>query len=345
KPSFPNMLPHELKKFCQKQERKKASKEWSWEPDYGNSTTENTLDDKIQQLKLLMDPFVHVHKGAILQKKLPGLKNCVLRLKPYGFQKKILESFESYQNTLISENNQTLVSIHPSLFLECTLSEQEKSAVDKDRLEKLRLNHNAGVKTRFLVEFVSLCAAANEKVLVFSQFLRPLHLIIDQLKSALKWTEDEEILYMHGQVKDRQSIIHRFNDANNQAKILLASTKACSEGISLVGASRVVLLDVEWNPAVEKQAISRAHRIGQKKFVYTYHLLTQGTSECDKYCTQVEKHRLSELIFSAKNADNNDESKSRAMNIEDTILDKMIRKENLKDMFDDCVIEVEGARI
>ncbi|PNX98351.1 SNF2 family amino-terminal protein [Trifolium pratense] len=339
KPSFPNMLPLELKKFCQKQQKKKASKELRWEQVCANSTTENPSDDNIQKLKLLMDPLVHVHKGAILQKKLPGLRNCVLRLKPDGFHKQILESFESSQNSLIFENNQTLVSIHPSLFLECTLSEQEKSAVDKDRLEKLRLNHNAGIKTRFLVEFVSLCAAVNEKVLVFSQFLRPLHLIIDHLKSALNWTEDEEILYMDGRVKDRQSLIHRFNDADSQAKILLASTKACSEGISLVGASRVVLLDVEWNPSVEKQAISRAYRIGQTKFVYIYHLLTQGTRECDKYCKQIEKHRLSELIFSAKNADNNDESKSRATNVEDTILDKMIRHENLKDLFDDCVIQ------
>ncbi|WJX81495.1 hypothetical protein P8452_64368 [Trifolium repens] len=343
KPSFPNMLPQELKKFCQKQEHKKASsKEWSWEPD---SVSSKTSDENIQQLKLIMDPIVHVHKGDILQKKLPGLKNCVLRLKPDSFHQQILKSFDSSQNALIFENNQTMVSVHPSLFLECTLSEHEESSVDKDRLEKLRLNHKAGVKTRFLVEFVSLCAAANEKVLVFSQYLRPLHLIIEQLKSALKWTKDEDILYMDGQVNDRQSLICRFNDANSHAKILLASTRACSEGISLVGASRVVLLDVEWNPAVEKQAISRAYRIGQQKVVYTYHLLTQGTRECDKYCKQIQKYRLSELIFSAKNADINDESKSRAANIEDRILDKMIRHENLKDLFDDCVIQVEGAKM
>jgi DNA repair and recombination RAD54-like protein len=73
--------------------------------------------------------------------------------------------------------------------------------------------------------------------------------------------------------------------------------------------------------------------------VYTYHLLTQGTRECDKYCKQIEKYRLSELIFSAKNADINDESKIRAANIEDRILEKMIRHENLKDLFDDCVIQ------
>ncbi|GAU52034.1 hypothetical protein TSUD_418730 [Trifolium subterraneum] len=138
-----------------------------------------------------------------------------------------------------------MTSIHQSLFMECTLTEQEESAVDKDLLEKVRLNNNVGVKTRFLEEFASFCAAANEKVLVFSQFLRPLCLIIDQITLALKWTEDEEILYMHGIVKSRKSFIHRFNDANSQVEILLASTKACSVEISLVGASRVVLLDVE----------------------------------------------------------------------------------------------------
>jgi DNA repair and recombination RAD54-like protein len=103
--------------------------------------------------------------------------------------------------------------------------EQEESAVDKDRLEKHRLNNNVGVKTKFLGEFLSLCVASNEKVLVFSQFIRPLSLIIDQLKLVLKWTEDEKILYIYGKVKNRQSLIHIFNDANNQVEILLASKK------------------------------------------------------------------------------------------------------------------------
>jgi DNA repair and recombination RAD54-like protein len=72
------------------------------------------------------------------------------------------------------------------------------------------LNINIGVKTKFLVEFPSLCAAANEKVLVFSQFLRPLSLIIDQLKLVLKWIEDEEILYIYGKIKNTKSLTHIF---------------------------------------------------------------------------------------------------------------------------------------
>jgi len=120
------------------------------------------------------------------------------------------------------------------------------------------------------------------------------------------------VLFVSGKdpPKVKQSVIHSFNDANCRAKVLLASTKACSEGISLVGASRVVLLVVVWNPSVKRQAISRACRNGKKKVVYTYHLLAEGTTEEEKYGKQVKKDRLSELVYSEKNAaDNDDESK------------------------------------
>ena len=71
-------------------------------------------------------------------------------------------------------------------------------------------------------------------------------------------------------VKQREALMESFNDMNSEAKVMLASTKACCEGITLVGASRVVLLDVVWNPSVGRQAIGRAYRIGQEKIVYTY---------------------------------------------------------------------------
>ncbi|CAI8612422.1 unnamed protein product [Vicia faba] len=334
KPSFPNTIPPKLKKFCQK--RKRAATEWSWEPVTGNSTSRNPSNDKIKHLKLLMDPFVHVYKGAILQKKLPGLRDCVLRLWPGSFQKQILECIKSSQNILHFQHKLILASVHPALFLECKLLEEEESVVDKEQLEKLRLDPYVGVKTKFLVELVNLCVAVNEKVLVFSQFIPPLRLIVEQLNSIFNWAEGKEILYMDGttDLKEKQSLIHNFNDANGQAKILLACTKACSEGISLVGASRVVLLDVVWNPSVERQAISRAYRIGQKRVVYTYHLLTHETFECVKYFKQAEKDRLSELVFS-----DNDKGKNRAVNFEDGILDLMLQHEKLKDMFFECVVQ------
>jgi len=340
KPSFPNTIPPELKSFCQNQ-GVRSSKKCNWEPVLLNKTRDPS-DDQIKKFKLLMDPFVHVHKGAILESKLPGLRDCLVTLKAGSLQNEILKSIKRSQNTIFNfERKVALTSVHPSLFLECALSEEEKSALDKDQLEKLKLNPNEGVKTKFLFEFVRLCDAFHEKVLVFSQFRAPLQLIKDQLNLAFKWSEGKEVLVMSGEdpPKVKQSVIHSFNDENCQAKVLLASTKACSEGISLVGASRVVLLDVVWNPSVERQAISRAYRIGQKKVVYTYHLLAEGTTEEEKYGKQAEKDRLSELVFSAKNAANNDgKSKSSAVNFEDRVLDELTKHEKLKGIFVKCVV-------
>ncbi|ESW12755.1 hypothetical protein PHAVU_008G139600 [Phaseolus vulgaris] len=335
KPSFPESIPQELKKFLK---NKLIQETVSWEP----ISVENPAREKINQLKLLMNPFVHVHKGSILEKHLPGLKDCVLILKPECLQQTILESIDCSQNALNFEHKLALVSVHPSLFLSCTLSKKEKSVVDSEQLKRIRSDPYEGVKTKFLIEFVRLCDAVNEKVLVFSQFIDTLCLIKDQLESAFDWSMGTEVLYMHGKLdqKQKQILIHSFNDANSQAKVLLASTKACCEGINLVGASRVVLVDVVWNPSVERQAICRAYRLGQKRVVYTYHLLAQGTPECAKYCRQSEKDRLSELVFSSRNVENDDdELKSVGVEFVDKVLDIMVQHKNLKDIFGESLLQ------
>ncbi|KAK8968159.1 hypothetical protein KSP40_PGU020806 [Platanthera guangdongensis] len=135
-------------------------------------------------------------------------------------------------------------------------------------------------------------------------------------------------------------------DVYAEHKLCMASihpsllTLACGEGISLVGASRIVLLDVLWNPSVERQAISRAYRIGQVRFVYTYQLILNGTGERDKYKKQVCKDRLSEMLFSIENDDAEAPISSKCMKeraakfiSEDKILEEMIGNQELKEMF------------
>ncbi|OIW07626.1 hypothetical protein TanjilG_16607 [Lupinus angustifolius] len=339
KPTFPDTIPPELKKFCQSRliQEKKAPKGLSWEATSSACTTRDPADERINQLKLLMDPFVHVHKGSILQKNLLGLRECVVTLKPGNFQKALLQSIECSQTTFGFDHKLALVSIHPSLFLRCPLSEKEESVVDRRQLEELELSPYEGVKTRFLVEFVRLCDALNEKVLVFSEFIDPLCMVIKQFESIFDWSEGKEVLYMHGKLgqKQRQTLIHSFNDANSKAKILLASSNACSEGINLTGASRVVLLNVLWNPSKERQAISRAYRIGQKKVVYTYHLITQESWA--KYCKSQKKDWYSEKIFSDKITGSGQQGSS-SVALDDKVLDQMIHHDKLKDMFGDCFV-------
>ncbi|CAM0955710.1 unnamed protein product [Alopecurus aequalis] len=308
------------------------------------SLTSNVHDDNAEKVRSILKPFVHIHNGTILR-TLPGLRESVIVLKPPPLQKSIIRKVENIGsgNNFEHEYVISLASTHPSLVTSINMSDEEASLVDKPMLERLRSNPYEGVKTRFVIEVVRLCEALKEKVLIFSQFIQPLELIKEHLRKFFKWRDGKEILQMDGKIlpRYRQNSIEVFNDPDSDARVLLASTKACCEGISLTGASRVVLLDVVWNPAVGRQAISRAFRIGQKKFVYTYNLITYGTGEGDKYDRQAEKDHLSKLVFSAEDEfDNVRNMLSKAemdqcskLIAQDKVLEEMASHDQLKGMF------------
>ena len=77
--------------------------------------------------------------------------------------------------------------------------------------------------------------------------------------------------------KDRQEMTTAFNDGQKDA--FLISLKAGGVGLNLTGADTVIVVDLWWNPAVEAQAIGRAHRMGQERNVEVYRLITRGTIE------------------------------------------------------------------
>lgn len=286
----------------------------------------------VNKLRDIIYKMAHVYKGNILIDTLPGLRDSVVVLKPLELQTAILEI------TLAIKNGHcvSLISVHPSLLLHSQLVEKPGLAAYKPQLEALKLNPQVAVKTKFLIELIRLSQALNERVLVFSQYTHPLALIRDQLKSHFGWCDPgKEIMYMDGgmEVKQRQASISSFNDPTSGVKVLLASTKACSEGISLVAASRVVLRDVVWNPSVERQAISRAHRIGQKRRVYVYHLIA-GQMESSKYDRQTQKDCLSELVFTSTQGER---VEGQSAVTEDIILQEMVQHKNTCQMFDKII--------
>ncbi|KAF6159632.1 hypothetical protein GIB67_034594, partial [Kingdonia uniflora] len=316
------------------------------------STIGKLADDRLlEEVKSMIAPFVHVHRGDILKKNLPGLRECVVVLHPPLLQEYLLKKMERVPDTFKLEHHLTLVSIHPSLLVACNYyedksSEFEKALMDKITSKSFRLNPDEGVKTRFLMALIQLSVASNEKVLVFSQYHDPFTLIKDQLGSILNWIEGKEFLQMDGKqnVKLRQQTMSIFNDPNSEVKVLLASTRACREGISLIGASRVVLLDVVWNPSVERQAISRAYRLGQKKVVYTYHLITTGKMEGDKYLKQIGKDRISELVFSPTD-EHGFRMTGSSSNSDDQILDAMVMSDELKGIFSKIVYQPKESNL
>ena len=112
------------------------------------------------------------------------------------------------------------------------------------------------------------------RVLIFSQFRGMLDILeqeIDQLgMTSFKITGSTP-------AKDRQEMTNAFNAGERHA--FLISLKAGGVGLNLTGADTVILVDLWWNPAVEDQAIGRAHRMGQEQNVEVYRMITRGTIE------------------------------------------------------------------
>ncbi|KAL9242736.1 hypothetical protein vseg_016706 [Gypsophila vaccaria] len=309
----------------------------------GKGPASGYLDDnrRIVELRKLMKPFVHVHKGEILKKTLCGLFHSVLFLHPSDLQKTCCQKLSGVKYILELNHLVSMTCVHPSVLATCN---HIPEIIDKVLLKKYKGDLEVGLKIKFLFELISL--AVGEKILVFNRYLPPLNFIADLLRSRYHWREGKEFLYMKGKqdVKQRQSFISMFNDPSSEVRVLLASTKACGEGIHLVGASRVVLLDVVRNPSLERQAISRAYRIGQKKDVFVYHLIISGTLEEEKYNRLVNKDRHSVLVFSSEGEANQKRMVSSVFS-EDRVLEEMIQNEKTNGMFSKIICESKADEL
>ncbi|XP_064883770.1 DNA repair and recombination protein RAD54B isoform X2 [Oncorhynchus nerka] len=94
----------------------------------------------------------------------------------------------------------------------------------------------------------------------------------------------------------RQRLVDNFNSPHSAHFLFLLSSKAGGVGLNLIGASHLVLYDIDWNPANDIQAMSRVWRDGQKKTVHIYRLLTAGTIEERIFQRQVSKQGLSGTV-------------------------------------------------
>jgi non-specific serine/threonine protein kinase len=142
--------------------------------------------------------------------------------------------------------------------------------------------------------FQSLVEEALEngrKILVFSQFRAMLDIMREWIESL-----SVEYCYLDGTTKKRQDIVDQFNN-NDSIRLFLLGLKAGGLGINLTAADTVILYDPWWNPAVENQAIDRAHRIGQRKAVMVYRLVTDRSVEQHIFNLKDTKRELFEVLI------------------------------------------------
>jgi superfamily II DNA or RNA helicase len=141
-----------------------------------------------------------------------------------------------------------------------------------------------------LRELLTELVAEGRRVLVFSQFVEMLHLIEGDLTAA-----GIPHLTLTGQTRNRGDVLRDF--AQGDAPVFLLSLKAGGVGLTLTEADTVILYDPWWNPAVERQAMDRTHRIGQDKPVFVHRLVAAGTVEEKILDMQARKQALADALF------------------------------------------------
>lgn len=154
----------------------------------------------------------------------------------------------------------------------------------------------SSAKLDLLLEELSEVLAGGHRALVFSQFTSFLSIVRRSLDE-----KKIEYLYLDGKTQDRQSIVERFQSAEGPP-LFLISLKAGGLGLNLTNADYIFLLDPWWNPAVEAQAIDRAHRIGRQRPVIAYRLIARDTVEEKILELQSRKRDLADSIISEDNS-------------------------------------------
>ncbi len=224
---------------------------------------EDVLDDLPQKQNQVLFVKMETKQQELYDKMLESIKYEILRK---------TDRFEIKSNSIVLNGLLYLQEIccHPKLL--------EKEYNEDGCAESAKLN--------LLLELVQSLYYNGHKVVVFSRFTRMLEIIKAKLISM-----QFNYYYLDGNTNDRISVVDEFEKSPNG--VFLISLKAGGTGINLVSADTAIIYDPWWNPAIEKQAEDRIYRIGQKKNVMVYRLITEGTIEEKIQALQKEKYDLS----------------------------------------------------
>ncbi|VAW29403.1 Snf2 family helicase, partial [hydrothermal vent metagenome] len=228
-------------------------------------------EDKLSKLYSLIKPFIMRRHKSQVAKDLPKKVENIHYSTMTTLQAEMYEETKNmYRNEILSHIDQHGMGKSRMMLLQ--------------GLTKLRLmaNHPKMADPEYvgdsgklddMMHMLTNTLSEGHKILIFSQFVKHLSIVKELIE-----TRGFDYCYLDGATKNRQAEVERFQE-NDDVKIFLISIKAGGLGLNLTEADYVFLLDPWWNPAVEAQAIDRAHRIGQKKKVFTYKFITKNTVE------------------------------------------------------------------
>ena len=261
-------------------------------------------EKKQEELKKLVEPYILRRTKALVEKDLPELTENQHYCEMPDAQKRLYESKKSeIRNRILAKANTDersglrfdilrglmelrLIANHPDL----SGSKGDAAPVHRATSEMPAGENGEEISGKFneVIRIIQHLRAEGHKLLIFSQFVKHLQLFRKYFEEQ-KW----KYAYLTGaqNATERQQLIAEFRRDPDKL-LFLISLKAGGVGLNLTEADYVLLLDPWWNPAVEQQAISRAHRIGQQNPVIAYKFITSGTVEEKILNLQQRKSRL-----------------------------------------------------
>ncbi|MEY8458638.1 SNF2 helicase associated domain-containing protein [Lactococcus ileimucosae] len=254
---------------------------------------ENRLEEIWAIFQVIMPGFLP--KREIFNKMSPEviariIHPFIMRRKKEDVLTELPDKMEmTLRNNMVEE--QKLIYLAQLELMQRSVRQMDSASLKKSRIEILagitRLrqicntpalfmeNYKGGSgKLDSLMELLEQIKGSGHRPLIFSQFTKTFPYIEEAMEklnlTAYKLTGSTP-------VKERLEMVQAFNAGSRDA--FLISLKAGGVGLNLTSADLVILVDLWWNPAVEEQAIARAHRMGQKSTVEVIRLITQGTIE------------------------------------------------------------------
>lgn len=246
----------------------------------------------MSKLKMLIEPFVLRRVKKEVLTELPDKTITVLHNEMQGDQLKLYASYiATAKKEAVREINENgfeksqikilallmrlrQICCHPSLFLQNY--------------------HGESSKLNQCIEVVKDAVQAGHKILLFSGYTSMFEILEKELKK-----ENISYFKLTGQTKvgDRIRLVDEFNE-NDDIKVFLISLKAGGTGLNLIGADMVIHYDPWWNLSAENQATDRTYRIGQKRNVQVYKLITKNSIEEKIYELQQKKAKLADTMLS-----------------------------------------------
>lgn len=259
----------------------------AFKTNYSNPIDKDGNELVAGELQKLINPFVLRRTKEKVATELPDKTEDIIYCEMEAEQRLVYDAYRNeYKNRLLNKIESEGLDKSKMMVLEA-LTRLRQICDSPVLLNNDEVTSKQSVKLKEIILNITN-KTAKHKILIFSQFVKMLSLVKDELS---KLNIEYEYLDGKSSIKEREQAVNNFQ-ANSDLRVFLISLKAGGTGLNLTAADYVFILDPWWNPAVENQAIDRCYRIGQDKKVFAYRMICKDTVEEKIMVLQSKKKKI-----------------------------------------------------